>query len=547
MAGENQFYPVATGAGANVRGNAAWGASGLRQTGFQSGIAPSLDFNAAFRQGTVMASALGQVIADAGNAALDDGNLAGLVANLKATLASYVASGVPSAQRVHFGSDTGTANRIIANVSPDISGYDAGALYLIAAANAPTGPAVANLDGRGDRNIVRRDGTAIQAGDWKVGEIIELRDDGSRLQLANWTQAAAVGAAAFWHSGVASGSTNALSVTLAPAITAYEDRLPVFVVFPSGVANGATISLNGLSAIPLQRNDGSPIQAPDIPPGAFALFGMSGTAALRLIGLGRGEVQRIAINPTLYVRPNGNDANDGLSNTDGGAFRTIAAALARGTSQFNFASSALNIQLGVPGTYDSPFTLPRGTGTINILGDANNATSYVITGASQPGTGCIQTSGPLVLLGVSIQNTGAGSHGVATTGVGTAVLINTAVISNQTTTGSHLFAVDGSGITLGTGCLLQGNAAAAFSATGGRISVNPNTNVVIAGSPTFSNATAVAQDGGRVSLLAGASVSGAASGQRYRSDNYSIINTNGGGANAFPGSTPGTTSNGLYL
>lgn len=191
MAGENQFYPVATGAGANVRGNAAWGASGLRQTGFQSGIAPSLDFNAAFRQGTVMASALGQVVADTGNSALDDGNQAGLVANIKAALASYVEGGVPSKQRVHFGADTGIANRIIADVSPDIASYESGVLYLILAANAPTGPAVANLDGRGDRNIVRRDGTAIQANDWVAGEVIELRDDGTRLQLAGLTSNAA--------------------------------------------------------------------------------------------------------------------------------------------------------------------------------------------------------------------------------------------------------------------------------------------------------------------------------------------------------------------
>lgn len=547
MAGNNQFLPFASGPGANAMTAAAWQASAVRQTGFGSGIAPSVSFNTAWRQPSNMAAALGQFIANADFNALDDGDITALVENLTGAIGKAISNQIPGVQRVHFGVDTGTATRIVANVSPDITSYEAGALYLIVAANAPSGATVANLDSRGDRSVVRRDGTAIQAGDWKAGEIIELRDDGSRLQLANWTQANAPSPAALWHSGVASGTTSALSVTLTPTVAAYEDRLPVFVVFPNGVAANATISLNGLSPIPLQRNDGSPIQALDVPPGAFALFGMSGTSALRLIGLASGEVQRIAINPTLYVRPDGNDANDGLSNTAGGAFATIAAALARGTSQFNFASSALNIQLGAPGTYAAPGTLPRGTGTINIIGNAGNQTAYVISGDAQPGQGCIQTSGALTVTGVTVQNTGAQSHGIATTGTGSATLFYTTIGSTQTTSGSHLFSVDNSGITVAAGCVLQGNASSAFNAAGGFVSINTNTNVFIFGAPTFSLATAVALNGGRIQMQGGASVGGSANGQRYNVQNYSIITTNGGGENAFPGSSAGFVSNGLYL
>lgn len=543
----NDFVPFATGTGANVYSTSTYQASNARLLGVVDGEADPKLANNSWRQASVIASMIGAFIASQDLDAFDDGNLSNLLTNFTAALNKTVGTQFPSRQRIHFGSDTGIANRIVADVSPDITSYEAGAIYWVLAANAPTGASIANLDNRGDRNIVRRDGTAIQANDWRAGEIIELRDDGSRLQLANWTQANAPSPAALWHSGVASGTTSALSVTLAPTITAYEDRLPVFVVFPNGVATNAAISLNGLSPIPLQRNDGSPIQALDVPPGAFALFGMSGTSALRLIGLASGEVQRIAINPTLYVRPDGNDANDGLSNTAGGAFATIAAALARGTSQFNFASSALNIQLGAPGTYAAPGTLPRGTGTINIIGNAGNQTAYVISGDAQPGQGCIQTSGALTVTGVTVQNTGAQSHGIATTGTGSATLFYTTIGSTQTTSGSHLFSVDNSGITVAAGCVLQGNASAAFNAAGGFVSINTNTNVFIFGAPTFSLATAVALNGGRIQMQGGASVGGSANGQRYNVQNYSIITTNGGGENAFPGSSAGFVSNGLYL
>lgn len=482
-----------------------------------------------------------------------------------AAAAGLIASGTDLTQLaqaisrgIHVGGFTGSANALAAALPNSVvfPSLLPGMKFQGIALATNTGAVTITLAGfvtpPGSLSLLRRDGAAMKAGDVLVGSPFTFVYDGAAYRMAvpvvsEIRDAASPASAALWHSGVAGGTTSAVTATVSPAITAYEDRTPILLTFPNGIANGASCALNGLAPIPFQRNDGSPLQSTDIPPGAQGAFAISGTGALRLIGLGRGEVQRIAINPTLYVRPGGNDANDGLTNTDGGAFATIAAALAKGTSQFNFASSALNIQLGAPSTYASPFTLPRGTGTININGDTQNALAYVIEGAAPAGNGCVQTSGPLVLSGVTVRNTGAGSHGVATTGVGTAVLINTVVASTQTTAGSHLFAVDGSGITLGSGCLLQGNAAAAFSATGGRISVNPSTNVVIGGSPTFSNATAVAQDGGRVSLLAGASVSGPASGQRYRADNYSIINTNGGGANAFPGSTAGTTSNGLYL
>lgn len=183
----NDFVPFATGTGANTYSVASYLASNARLLGVVDGEADPKLANNAWRQPSVIGAMIGAFIASQDLDALDDGNISNLLANFSAALNRATAAQFPSRERVHFGLDTGIANRIVANVSPDIPSYEPGAIYWILAANAPTGAAVANLDGRGDRNIVRRDGTAIQAGDWAAGEIIELRDDGTRLQLPGLT------------------------------------------------------------------------------------------------------------------------------------------------------------------------------------------------------------------------------------------------------------------------------------------------------------------------------------------------------------------------
>ncbi|CAM6672786.1 Tail fiber protein [Enterobacter kobei] len=78
----NNFKPFATGAGANVMSQADWEALTALLTGFQSGKAASAQVNKALRQGTVMASVIGQFIADStGQDVLDNGNTSVLLTN----------------------------------------------------------------------------------------------------------------------------------------------------------------------------------------------------------------------------------------------------------------------------------------------------------------------------------------------------------------------------------------------------------------------------------------------------------------------------------
>ena len=88
MAGTNQFLPFATGSGANVLTPAAYAAlTALVAQGFQSGTAQSQQVNTPIRQATFVAAALGQIIANAGLNANDDGVIANFTTAFLAAIA----------------------------------------------------------------------------------------------------------------------------------------------------------------------------------------------------------------------------------------------------------------------------------------------------------------------------------------------------------------------------------------------------------------------------------------------------------------------------
>lgn len=86
---ENNFKPFAVGAGANVSSQTDWENLLALSTGFTAGIARSDQVNKALRQGTVMASVLGQIILEqTAEDVLDNGDTDTLKGQLLAALAS---------------------------------------------------------------------------------------------------------------------------------------------------------------------------------------------------------------------------------------------------------------------------------------------------------------------------------------------------------------------------------------------------------------------------------------------------------------------------
>lgn len=84
----NDFLPFAGGAGANALDQADYEVLTALSAGFTSGVAPSAACNKVWRQATIMAAVLAQLIVDnTGQNAVDDGTTATLLANLKAATA----------------------------------------------------------------------------------------------------------------------------------------------------------------------------------------------------------------------------------------------------------------------------------------------------------------------------------------------------------------------------------------------------------------------------------------------------------------------------
>lgn len=86
------FLPFATGVDANVESQADYAASDAVTNGFQTGVADPAACNKAWRQGAFVGAAVAKLMAEANNAnVLDDGNLDGFVAGLRAGLLNTVA------------------------------------------------------------------------------------------------------------------------------------------------------------------------------------------------------------------------------------------------------------------------------------------------------------------------------------------------------------------------------------------------------------------------------------------------------------------------
>lgn len=145
---DNDFLAFADADGANVLAQADYATLPALLTGFESGKANSLQLNKVWRQGSIAAYLIGQLIVDElGLDALDNGDLPTLLANFKAAIAV---------------SSTGTPRTITAAGPQAILNADRNVIVRQAVAAAitlelPAAPItnfqVVILDGKGDADV----------------------------------------------------------------------------------------------------------------------------------------------------------------------------------------------------------------------------------------------------------------------------------------------------------------------------------------------------------------------------------------------------------
>lgn len=166
MAGTNDFLPFATAGGANVVSQSTYASMAALGTGYQTGIANSNQLNKTWRQSSIIASVIGQLIADVtGQNAVDDGTTATLLGNLLTAI-----------QSASFTLDTsGSANSYTLAYSPaPIVPLTDGAVYSFRPAHSNTTASTLSVNGSPAHPIVDQSLSALVGGEILAGNTVTV-------------------------------------------------------------------------------------------------------------------------------------------------------------------------------------------------------------------------------------------------------------------------------------------------------------------------------------------------------------------------------------
>jgi hypothetical protein len=246
----------------------------------------------------------------------------------------------------------------------------------------------------------------------------------------------------------------------------------------------------------------------------------------------------LTANRTYYVRTDGSDSNNGLSNTAGGAFKTIQKAMDVAASIDN---SIYDVTIQVAdGTYvTGVITLKNllGAGGLFITGNPATPANVVIDGCFHKGTaGTVPVLNGFKLINTTI-STAYGVYAYQS------AAINFLNFNFGSTFYYHVYADFGGEITVTGNYTVSGNATVHIAAQGrGGISIIGRT-VTIVGTPNFAAYYAGAGFGGTI-LHHGTTISGSATGGKYSVGFNGQLYVGGAGINYFPGNVAGSTNNG---
>lgn len=254
----------------------------------------------------------------------------------------------------------------------------------------------------------------------------------------------------------------------------------------------------------------------------------------------------LATERTYYVRTDGSDSNDGLSNTAAGAFRTIQHGIDHIANGIDSGAGSVVLQVGA-GTYAENVQFRRPfmggpSASLTVRGDTTTPSNVVIA----PTSGlCVLAD---VFTSVSLEGfklTSVDSGGIRTNG-GT---INVGAMDFGTVLGNHMEAFfPGSLIYLYGSYTISGGADTHY-ATGcfGTISSFDAITITLTGTPAFATFASADNHGNITIYVNGPQYVGAATGKRYEATLNSVVQTYAGAGTApnyFPGSIAGTTATG---
>ncbi|WP_240233629.1 hypothetical protein [Devosia lacusdianchii] len=248
--------------------------------------------------------------------------------------------------------------------------------------------------------------------------------------------------------------------------------------------------------------------------------------------------ERLAADRAIFIRSDGNDSNDGLANTAGGAFLTLQGAWNKVANGLDLSGYTVSFFLGAgsfAGVRDAGKPLVGGKGIIRGAGSAS-------TTIAMAGNDCIEISQSEVTIAhfKMTNSNGSAVHayrgGVVTLGED---------IDFGACSEAHHFCDNEGQIVCTDGYKISGAAPFHFLAhTGGFIAASGRT-VTITGTPAFSSAFACATRGG-ILEAAEMTFTGSATGRRFLVDNGGVLWANNLSPTYFPGSTAGELMSGAY-
>lgn len=250
---------------------------------------------------------------------------------------------------------------------------------------------------------------------------------------------------------------------------------------------------------------------------------------------------------TLYVRGDGSDANDGRTNSSGGAFRTPQKTYDVIAANLDLAGQTVTVQLG-DGTYGGVDINQPWTGGGKVIFRGNNSTPSNVEIAATSDH-CFDISSPLPgvlqILDLKMSTTTSGSC-IAVTAPAVVEYGNVDFGAAAT---FHVHAnASGANVAGVGGYTISGGALYHWVCTANAHLKDQSKVISLIDTPAF-GAFAYGTRGGLLVVNAN-TFDGAATGARYLIDNGGIVFTNGAGASYLPGDAAGsggtTTGGGIY-
>ncbi len=350
------------------------------------------------------------------------------------------------------------------------------------------------------------------------------------------------------HGGIVlTGSANAYVATIARPVGGYHQQLRLCAQANHTNTGAATLNLitsnapSGLGAVAIRKAGNAALTGGEIVSGHYYDFIYDASNAVFQVMPGAHVRERLTADRTYYVRTDGSDNNNGLSNTAGGAFLTMQRAYNVIVTTLDLAGFSVTIQVA-DGTYTAGIdaNLPLiGGATILLRGNVGTPANVILSVTNLNGIGNNANGLNIDIGGFEFRTTTVGSCLVAAYGGRITIAASCRFGACADT---HIVATLGGTVEVTADYSIVGSAAVHWNGFSPSEIRCINRTITLTGTPAFSFAFANCSQSSLV--VFSNTFSGAATGNRYDVSLNGVIYTNGGGATYLPGNAAGVAATG---